>query len=197
MRTCLAIIFVENTSPRVFTIKNSLILPDLLFFRDIRPDRKNNLIQIKIIYSYTCLFIIFFYRLLARRLIFNERRVMFNKDLLWDLRTNLPMEFVLKNLKSILEIPYKMSEGFLRFLCPNCHEMNATVNPKNNMAHCFCCKKNFNNIDLLIVKGVSFKTSVMILCGLWDTFQQKMPSPAATEPRRYSTQPTKLGEILR
>ena len=45
--------------------------------------------------------------------------------------------------------PSKMSEGYFRFLCPHCGEMRATVNPRNNLAHCFCCKKNLNNIDLL------------------------------------------------
>ena len=43
-----------------------------------------------------------------------------------------------------------MSEGYFRFLCPHCGEMRATVNPKNNLAHCFSCKKNLNNIDLLL-----------------------------------------------
>jgi predicted RNA-binding Zn-ribbon protein involved in translation (DUF1610 family) len=41
-----------------------------------------------------------------------------------------------------------MSEGYFRFLCPGCGEMLATVNPRNNLAHCFCCQKNINNIDL-------------------------------------------------
>ena len=43
-----------------------------------------------------------------------------------------------------------MSEGYFRFLCPHCGEMRATVNPRNNLAHCFSCKKNLNNIDLLM-----------------------------------------------
>jgi hypothetical protein len=43
-----------------------------------------------------------------------------------------------------------MSEGYFRFLCPHCGEMRATVNPRNNLAHRFCCKKNLNNIDLLM-----------------------------------------------
>jgi len=32
--------------------------------------------------------------------------------------------------------PSKMSEGYFRFLCPRCGEMRATVNPRNNLAHC-------------------------------------------------------------
>ena len=50
--------------------------------------------------------------------------------------------------------PSKMSEGYFRFLCPHCGEMRATVNPRNNLAHCFSCKKNLNNIDLLITLGL-------------------------------------------
>ena len=51
----------------------------------------------------------------------------------------------------------KMSEGYFRFLCPRCGEMRATVNPRNNLAHCFCCQKNLNNIDLLITLGYDFR----------------------------------------
>ena len=42
-----------------------------------------------------------------------------------------------------------MSEGYFRFVCPQCGEQRATVNPRNNLAHCFCCQMNWNNIDLL------------------------------------------------
>jgi len=37
--------------------------------------------------------------------------------------------------------PAKRSEGRFRFHCPHCREMLATVNPRNNLAHCFGCKK--------------------------------------------------------
>ncbi len=38
--------------------------------------------------------------------------------------------------------PYsKLIEGFLRFEYPHCHLLRATVNPKSNIAHCFCCQK--------------------------------------------------------
>ena len=56
--------------------------------------------------------------------------------------------------------PAKMSEGYFRFLCPGCGEMLATVNPRNNLAHCFCCKKNLNNIDLLLTLDYE-----LIVCG--------------------------------
>ena len=45
-------------------------------------------------------------------------------------------------------------------LCPGCGELRATVNPRNNLAHCFCCDRNFNNIDLLITLGHDFLSAV-------------------------------------
>ena len=41
--------------------------------------------------------------------------------------------------------------------------MRATVNPKNNLAHCFCCQKNWNNIDLLLNLGYDFRPAVALL----------------------------------
>lgn len=41
------------------------------------------------------------------------------------------------------------SDGYFRFQCPRCSELRATVNSRNNLALCFSCGENFNNIDLL------------------------------------------------
>ncbi len=59
--------------------------------------------------------------------------------------------------------PAKMSEGYFRFLCPGYGEMLATVNPRNNLAPCFCCKKNLNNIDLLMTLDYEFTAAVRLL----------------------------------
>ena len=59
--------------------------------------------------------------------------------------------------------PSKISEGYFRFLCPCCGEMRRTVNPRNNLAHCFYCQKNFNNIDLLITLDYDFRAAVALL----------------------------------
>ena len=32
-----------------------------------------------------------------------------------------------------------------------------------HLAHCFCCKKNFNNIDLLLTEGYGFRDAVLLL----------------------------------
>ena len=52
---------------------------------------------------------------------------------------------------------------YFRFVCPNCGEQRATVNPRNNLAHCFCCKKNLNNIDLLIELDYDILAAVALL----------------------------------
>ncbi len=59
--------------------------------------------------------------------------------------------------------PSKHFAGYFRFLCPGCGELRATVNPRNNLAHCFCCDQNFNNIDLLIGLGYDFLAAVELL----------------------------------
>ena len=80
---------------------------------------------------------------------------MIDDDLLRRLRNDLPMPVTIAALGREGP-PAKMSEGYFRFVCPNCGEQRATVNPRNNLAHCFCCKKNFNSIDLLISEGYDF-----------------------------------------
>jgi DNA primase len=79
-------------------------------------------------------------------------------SVLRQLRNDIPIDFV---ITSVLNIPAKSSEGFLRFLCPFCSEFNSATNPKTNLARCFRCNKNFNPIDLVIAdKGVPFKDAV-------------------------------------
>jgi hypothetical protein len=87
---------------------------------------------------------------------------MISADLLRRLRNDLPMPVTIATLGR-QGPPGKISEGFYRFLCPGCGEMRATVNPRNNLAHCFTCKKNFNNIDLLIALDYDFRSAVTLL----------------------------------
>jgi hypothetical protein len=98
---------------------------------------------------------------------------MYPKSLLWNLRTNLPMHFVLEKLEDSIHIPYKESEGFIRFLCQNCNEMRATINPKNNLSHCFSCNKNLNNIDLMMANGHTFSGSIETLTFFWDEYKKR------------------------
>jgi hypothetical protein len=87
---------------------------------------------------------------------------MISADLLRQIRNDLPMPVTIAALGR-QGPPSKMSEGYFRFLCPRCGEMRATVNPRNNLAHCFCCQKNLNNIDLLISVGYDFLAAVALL----------------------------------
>jgi DNA primase len=87
---------------------------------------------------------------------------MITDELLRRLRNDLPMPVAIAALGRAGP-PSKWSEGYFRFLCPSCGEMRATVNPRNNLAHCFCCKKNLNNIDLLIELDYDFRAAVALL----------------------------------
>jgi hypothetical protein len=87
---------------------------------------------------------------------------MTSKDLLRRLRNDLPMPVTIAALGREGP-PSKMSEGYFRFLCPGCGEMQATVNPRNNLAHCFWCQRNFNNIDLLRSLDYDFREAVALL----------------------------------
>ena len=99
---------------------------------------------------------------------------MISKELLRQIRNDLPMSVTIATL-GCDGPPSKMSDGYCRFLCPRCGEMRATVNPKNNLAHCFCCKKNLNNIDLLRILGYDFKSAVAILEGWLKRHQARLP----------------------
>ncbi len=87
---------------------------------------------------------------------------MYSSHILRSIRNELPLDFVIKQLDAMA--PYsKLIEGYFRFECPHCHQLRATVNPKSNLAHCFCCLKNINNIDLMIEIGYDFKQAINIL----------------------------------
>jgi hypothetical protein len=103
-------------------------------------------------------------------------------DLLRRLRNDLPMRVTIAALGQEGP-PGKMSEGYFRFLCPYCGEMRATVNPKNNLAHCFCCKKNLNNIDLLLTLGYAF-TEAATLLERWLNVYDAKQKPAGPSPQK-------------
>jgi len=83
-------------------------------------------------------------------------------DLLRRLRNDLPMPVTIAALGREGP-PAKIVEGYFRFVCPHCGELRATVNPRNNLAHCFCCQKNTNNIDLLLTLDYDFRAAVVLL----------------------------------
>ena len=97
---------------------------------------------------------------------------MIDAELLRRLRNDLPMPVTIAALGREGP-PAKISEGYFRFVCPNCGEMRATVNPKNNLAHCFCCKKNLNNIDLLLTLDYDFLSAVRLLEAWLEEYRAK------------------------
>jgi hypothetical protein len=101
---------------------------------------------------------------------------MIDPDLLRRLRNDLPMPATIAALGREGP-PAKMSEGYFRFVCPNCGEMRATVNPRNNLAHCFCCQKNLNNIDLLITLDYDFLSAAALLERFLSEYQKSNPTP--------------------
>jgi len=87
---------------------------------------------------------------------------MITRNLLRSLRNDLPMDFTIRQLGN--KAPYsKCAEGRFRFQCPHCKETLAAVNPRNNLGHCFHCKKNMNNIDLMLQCGYEFLDAVTLL----------------------------------
>lgn len=76
--------------------------------------------------------------------------------------------------------PSKLRDGRFVFLCPSCGEMLAAVNPRNNLAHCFGCARNLNNIDLLRTLGYDFASAVAILDGWLERHLARLPKTPAT-----------------
>ena len=104
---------------------------------------------------------------------------MITADLLRRIRNDLPMPVTIAALGRHGP-PAKRSDGYFRFLCPRCGEMLATVNPRNNLAHCFCCKQNLNNIDLFITLGYDFRSAVAILHGWLNEYQARQKNPSTS-----------------
>ena len=87
---------------------------------------------------------------------------MVSADLLRRIRNDLPMAVAIAALGREGP-PSKMRDGRFCFHCPRCGEMLAYVNPRNNLAHCFACHMNLNNIDLLRALGYDFRSAIELL----------------------------------
>jgi hypothetical protein len=104
---------------------------------------------------------------------------MITADLLCRIRNDLPMAVVIASLGRDGP-PSKIRDGRFCFLCPHCGEMLVYVNAKNNLAHCFACQKNLNNIDLLRELGHDFLSAVDLLERLLHQYQAgRSPKPRA------------------
>ncbi len=82
---------------------------------------------------------------------------------LWRLRNEIKIEVLIKKLNVLS----KESEGYLRFQCPSCKNLNTAVNPRSNMGRCFGCERNFNTIELQMEEtGDAFLEAVAYLEGM-------------------------------
>jgi DNA primase len=100
-------------------------------------------------------------------------------DRLRRIRNDLPMAVLIAALGRDGP-PSKVRGGRFVFQCPHCGEMDAAVNPRNNLAHCFSCAKNLNAIDLLRLLGYDFVRAVAVLEGLLERHDSRRPKGGAT-----------------
>ena len=107
---------------------------------------------------------------------------MVSADLLRRIRNDLPIAVAIAALGREGP-PSKMRDGRFCFLCPRCGEMLAYVNPRNNLAHCFACQKNFNNIDLLLALDYDFPSAVTLLERWLNQYHSRRPRNKSPDPK--------------
>lgn len=95
----------------------------------------------------------------------------FTQKELYELRNFIPINDLICELR----IPFKVSEGYFRFLCPICKEFQTATKTETNLAKCFRCERNFNTIDLvLICQHLSFVEAVRFLQSFYSKIKQKL-----------------------
>ena len=62
--------------------------------------------------------------------------------------------------------------------------METIVNRRNNLAHCFACSRNLNNIDLLMKLGYEFRYAVQVLTRWLERHESRLPKTPATQETR-------------
>lgn len=72
----------------------------------------------------------------------------FPDTLLFQIRNNIKVQDVLKYL---LKQKMLAQNSTTKFQCPHCKQWNTGINNKVNLARCFECQRNFNNIDLVMI----------------------------------------------
>jgi len=106
---------------------------------------------------------------------------MFSSDQLRRVRNELPMWAVIAALDRDGP-PSKVRDGRFVFLCPSCGEMLGSAHPRNNLAHCFGCGRNFNNIDLLLSCEYDFRSAVEQLEAWLEQYRSKRSRSRTTDP---------------
>jgi hypothetical protein len=88
----------------------------------------------------------------------------YSPQLLRQLRNDID---IARLIADALGLPWKISEGYFRFLCPLCSDFNSATNPRTNLARCFRCQRNFNPIDMVMtVNRCNFVDAVQFLLHL-------------------------------
>ena len=126
---------------------------------------------------------------------------MITRDLLRSLRNDLPISFTIRQLGDKAPSS-KYAEGRFRFICQHCGELLASVNPRNNLAHCFNCGKNIINIDLLLHIGFSFREAIELLKKWLILYKNEKAGPKIfSHPtggiQKRENNPELLGSIIR
>jgi hypothetical protein len=100
----------------------------------------------------------------------------YSKHLLYRLRNDIPIDGL---IRAFLDLPFKESEGYLRFLCPRCGDFHTATSSRTNLARCFRCAESFNPIDLVMAADrLSFKQAVDHLLRLYPHLRRSTSQPA-------------------
>lgn len=116
------------------------------------------------------------------------------------LRNNIPIERV---ITSYLSIPIDHGTDKLRFACPLCHGFATSIHPKENLARCFSCQRNFNPIEIVMhhlkydfVESVKWLKQHTVKVPTKNQFFKK-PTIEMTLPRKSQpSTPSPIGDIL-
>lgn len=126
----------------------------------------------------------------------------FSAQELHALRNSISIEHLISvNLK----IPVKQREGIFYFLCPLCSKFRGVTYVTTNLAHCFCCQRNFNPIEFVMaVKQLNFVDTVRFLQPLLQTHprDKHRAEPPSIQSRTAAAQVRRsdlsnIAEILR
>ncbi len=94
----------------------------------------------------------------------------FTQKELYELRNFIPINDLICELK----IPHKISEGYFRFLCPICKEFQTATKSETNLARCFRCERNFNTIDIVLIRQhFTFVDAVSFLQNIYSKVQKQ------------------------
>ena len=106
------------------------------------------------------------------------------------LRNDIPMERV---VVSFLALQHRRDSDKLRFACPLCGTFDTSIHPKTNLARCFCCKRNFNPIEMVMAHlKLGFAESVNWLKDRNSLGEAQTPSAC----RKVQSSPSSIGSIL-